>query len=127
MRRQLDHQAALEQRLADQPEVEVLQVAQAAVDELARAAGGAGGEVVALQQGHAVAAAGRVECDARAGDPAPDDGDVELLLREGGQGLAALDHERSVAEAKLRSAASSAVISLTAVFASPNSIVVFGS
>ncbi len=39
VRRQLDHQLALEQRLADQAEVEVLQVAQAAVDHLRGAAG----------------------------------------------------------------------------------------
>ena len=45
VRRQLDQQRALEQRLADQPEVEVLEVAQAAVDQLRGAAGGAGGEV----------------------------------------------------------------------------------
>ena len=35
VRRQLDHQLALEQGLADEPEVELLQVAQPAVDELA--------------------------------------------------------------------------------------------
>ena len=38
VRRERDHELALEQRLAHEPEVEVLQVAQAAVDELARAA-----------------------------------------------------------------------------------------
>ena len=41
VRRQLDQQRALEQRLAHQAEVEVLEVAQAAVDQLRRAAGGA--------------------------------------------------------------------------------------
>jgi hypothetical protein len=40
VRREPDHELALEQRLAHEAEVEVLQVAQAAVDELARPARG---------------------------------------------------------------------------------------
>src|SRR5664280_3420161 len=99
MRRQLHHQAALQQRLAHESEVEVLQVAQSPVDELARSAGGAGGEVRALQQRDAVAARGRVEGDTRAGDAATDDDHVELVLRQRRESLAALDHERSLAEA----------------------------
>ena len=98
MRRERDHQLALEQRLAHEPEVEVLQVAQAPVDELARAAGGSRGEVGALEQRHAVAARGRVQRHAGAGDAAADDDHVELVLREGRESLAALDHERSLAE-----------------------------
>ena len=100
VRRQRDHQLALEQRLAHEPEVEVLQVAQAAVDELARAARGARGVVGALEQRHAVAARGRVERDAGARDAAADDDDVELLLAQRREGLAALDHARSLAEAR---------------------------
>ena len=133
MRRQRHHQLALEQGLADEPEVEVLQVAQAAVDELARAAGGPRGEVRALEQRHAVAARGGVQRDARAGDAATDDDDIELVLRQRRKGLAALDHASSVAQSRRGSGtlaqmwASSAVISVTADFASPNSIVVSGS
>ena len=41
VRRERDHELALEQRLAHEPEVELLEVAQPAVDELARAARGA--------------------------------------------------------------------------------------
>ena len=93
VRRERHHQLALEQRLAHEPEVEVLQVAQPAVDELARAAGGPRGEVGALEQRHAVAARGGVERDARAGDAATDDDDVELVLRQRRESLAALDHE----------------------------------
>ena len=93
MRRERDEQLALEQRLAHQPEVEVLEVAQAAVDELARAAGGAGGVVGALEQRHAVAAAGGVEGDAGPGDAAADDGDVEALTGERVEGLGARDHQ----------------------------------
>ena len=48
VRREPDQQLALEQRLADQAEVEVLQVAEAAVDHLRGAARGAPREVVAL-------------------------------------------------------------------------------
>ena len=65
VRRQLDHELALEQRLADEAEVEVLQVAQAAVDELGGAARGARGEVGLLDERDAVAARGGVERDAR--------------------------------------------------------------
>src|SRR3712207_7570639 len=46
-------QVALVQRLADQPEVELLEVAQAAVEELGRAGGGAAGEVAGLDEGGA--------------------------------------------------------------------------
>ena len=98
------------------------------MDELARAAGGPGGEVGALEQRHAVAARGGVERDAGAGDAAADDDHVELVLGERREGLAALDHERSLAAADwLRCCASSAVISVTADLASPNSIAVSGS
>ena len=65
VRRELDHQLALEQRLADQAEVEVLQVAQPAVDHLRGAARGADRVVVALDQRDRVAARGGVEGDAR--------------------------------------------------------------
>jgi hypothetical protein len=75
-----------------QPEVEVLQVAQAAVDELARAARGAGRVVGTLQQRDAVAARRGVERDAGAGDAAADDDDVELVLAERRESLAAHDH-----------------------------------
>jgi hypothetical protein len=94
MRGQLDHELALEQGLADEPEVEVLQVAQPAVDQLRRAAGGARREVGLLDQRDAVAARGGVEGDARAGDPPADDDDVEDLLGEGGDGVGAGDHVR---------------------------------
>ena len=45
----------------DQAELELLQVAQAAVDQLAGPAGGAGGEVAGLDQGHRQAPGGGVE------------------------------------------------------------------
>ena len=83
---------ALEQRLADEAEVEVLQVAQAAVDELARARRGAGGVVGLLDQRDRVAARGGVERDAGAGDAAADDEHVELLGGQGVDGVGAREH-----------------------------------
>ena len=83
---------ALEQRLADEPEVEVLQVAQPAVDELARARRGAGGVVGLLHQRDRVAARGGVERHAGAGDAAADHEHVERLGGEGGDGVRARKH-----------------------------------
>ena len=82
MRRELDHQLALQERLADQAEVEVLQVAKPAVDHLRGAARGAGGVVVALHQRHRVAARGGVQRHPRAGDPAADHDHVEALAAQ---------------------------------------------
>ena len=83
MRRQLHHQLSLQQRLTDQAEVEVLQVAETTVDHLRGAAGGADGVVAALQQCHRVAARSGVEGDAGAGDAAADDDDLEVLAGNG--------------------------------------------
>ena len=86
----LEQQAAFVQRLADELHVEVLEVAQASVDELARTARRAGGEVALLDERDREAPAGRVERDAAAGHPAADHEDVEGL---GGQALAGLSCE----------------------------------
>jgi hypothetical protein len=77
--RELDHQLALEQRLADEAEVEVLQVSQPAVDHLRGAARGAERVVLALEQRHRITARGRVEGDPGAGDAAADHHDLEPL------------------------------------------------
>src|SRR3546814_15801908 len=58
------------ERLVDQAHVAVLQVAQAAVDQLRALRRRAAGEVVALDQRCAQAAAGRVEGNAGDGDAA---------------------------------------------------------
>ena len=96
VRRELHEQRALEQRLAHQPEVEVLEVAQAAVDELRRAARRARGEVGLLDQGDAVAARGGVERHARAGDPAAHDDEVEAVPLHRGESVCSRDHGRYV-------------------------------
>ena len=72
-----EQQPALLQRLADQREVEHLQVAQAAVDQLARPRGRAAGEVPLLEQPDGQATRHGVERRAGADHPAPDDQDVE--------------------------------------------------
>ena len=99
VRREGDHQLALEQRLADEAEIEVLQVAQAPVHELARAARGPARVVVALEQRDAVAARRGVEGDPGTGDAPADDDDVELLARERAEGVPAVDHPRQCSRA----------------------------
>ena len=83
---------ALEQRLAHEPEVEVLQVAQAAVHELGRARGGSDRVVGALHQRDRVAARGGVERHARARDAAAHDQHIERLSGKRGDGVGAGEH-----------------------------------
>ena len=93
VRRQVDVDLALEQRLAHQPEVEVLQVAQAAVDELATSATRCRcAKSARSTSATAVPARGGVQRDARAGDPAADHEHVERLGRERGDGVGAGQH-----------------------------------
>ena len=68
---------ALDQRLADQPELVIFEIAQAAMDQLAAARRGALGEIVLLAQQHLEAAAGGVAGDAGAVDAAADDDEIE--------------------------------------------------
>jgi hypothetical protein len=91
--RELDHQLALHQRLPDEAEVEVLQVAEAAVDHLRGAAGGADGIVAALQEGDRVSAGGGVEGDAGAGDAAADHDHLEALAGDLLDGASAGEHQ----------------------------------
>jgi hypothetical protein len=94
--RELDQQGALQQRLAHEPEVEVLEVAQAAVDQLRRAARGAGREVGPLHERDAVAARGRVERHPGARDAPADHDQVERVPFECGERVGARDHGRNV-------------------------------
>ena len=85
----VQQQAALAQRLAHEAELQLLEVAQAAVDQLARARRRAGGEVARLDQRHRQTARGGVERAARPRHPAADDEHVERLLAHPGErGLA---------------------------------------
>src|SRR5262249_30770015 len=74
-------QRALVGALEDQAELAVLEVAEAAVDELGGLRGGPRPEVTLLDQHDAEAAVGRVAGDAGAGDAAADDHHVEGMLR----------------------------------------------
>ena len=81
-----EHQVALAQGLADQPEFELLEVAQAAVDQLAGTAAGAGGPVASFQQRGRQPARRRVERASGADHAAADDNDVEGLALQPFQG-----------------------------------------
>ena len=76
----LQQQAAFDEGLAHQAEVELLEVADASVHELGAAAAGAGRPVARLQHPDAQAARDGVERRTGADDAAADDEDVELLL-----------------------------------------------
>ena len=82
MRRVLERALAFVERLVDEAELALLQVAEPAVHELRALGAGAGREVVALDQRGAQAPAGGVERHAGAGDAATDDQDVEAFLAE---------------------------------------------
>ena len=87
VRRELfDQQAALGQRLSDQAKIEHLEVAQAAMNQLARTTRGAGGEVARLDEADRQAACGCVERSASTDDATADDEDVELGACHGVEG-----------------------------------------
>ena len=75
-------QAALPQRLVHQAELQLLQIAQSAVDQLAGPAGGPGGQVAGLDQGHRQPAGRGVHGRTRAGHPAADHQDVKPLAAQ---------------------------------------------
>jgi hypothetical protein len=73
-------QAALATGFEHQSQVPMLEVAHATVNEPRAAAGGASGEVVALEQRHAHAPQRGLARHARAGDPASDHQQIEPLV-----------------------------------------------
>ena len=68
----LEHQAPLVQRLPDEPEVELLEIAQPAVDEFARPARRARCPVAHLDEGHRETARRGVQCGSGTGDATTD-------------------------------------------------------
>ena len=97
VRRHPQQHLALGQRRAHQPELAVLEVAQAAMDQLGRGRGGGAGEVALFDEQHGEAAPGGVAGNAAPVDAAADDGKVERLSHCGGAGSTArppLDHIR---------------------------------
>ena len=77
VRRRAQQDLALLQRLADPPELVLFEIAQPAVDQLARCRGGVVGEVVLLAQHHLKATPGGVTGDAGAVDPTSDEEEVD--------------------------------------------------
>src|SRR5262249_10471199 len=73
------------QRLTDQAELELLQIAQAAVDQLGGPARRTGRQVTCLDQRDGQPAGGRVERRTGAGHATPDHEHVEALRLEPGQ------------------------------------------
>ncbi len=82
---EVEDSRALRQRLADQAEAVLLEIAQPAVDQPRRPRRRPDGDVVALHQPHPQAARGRVQGGTGAHDPAADDEHVERPVDEGGQ------------------------------------------
>jgi hypothetical protein len=77
MRRHRPQHLALLQRLTHEAELVVLEIAQAAVDQLGRGRRGAGREVILLAEIDRIAASRRFAGDAAAVDAAADDRDVD--------------------------------------------------
>ncbi len=78
-------QASFTQRLADQADLPVLQIAKAAMNQTRGGLGGAGGEVAFLDERCGKASAGRIAGDAGPGNPAPNYKQVEDLAPKGRQ------------------------------------------
>src|SRR5712671_1641188 len=78
MRRHPQHHLTLGEGFAHQPKPIVLQIPQAAVDELGRGRRRAGREVVLLNEQHAEPAASRVAGDAHAVDTTADDSEIKI-------------------------------------------------
>ena len=78
------------QRLANQTELQLLEVAQTAVEHLRTATGGAGGEVACFDQRHPQAAGGGIQGGADTHHAAADHHDVELFGAQPLPGLSPL-------------------------------------
>ena len=75
--RDLPEDFALDQRLADQPELVIFQIAQAAMHELGRPGRRPARQIIHFTKENRISAAGRIARDAAAIDAAANDGEVE--------------------------------------------------
>ena len=82
VRRQPAERLAFAERLADQPEVEQLEIPETAVNELRRLRRCRRGEVGLLDERHRDATQGQIACDAGAGHATSDDDDVVVGVLE---------------------------------------------
>ena len=78
VRRLPQHHLALGERFADQPEFVLLEIAQAAVDQLGAPLRRGRRDVALLDHEHLEPASGRIARDARAVDAPADDEEIEL-------------------------------------------------
>src|ERR1700710_2640099 len=82
MGRDLPEDFALDQRLADQPEFVIFEVAQPAMHELGRPRRRAAGQVIHFTKENRISAPNRIARDAAAVDAAPNDREVEYSVQE---------------------------------------------
>ena len=85
MRRETAQEIALSRCFEDEPEVSGFEIAEAAVDQLRRAAAGAAREVALVDDEHGETAQRRLARDRRAVDPGADHDQIEVVA--GGAGL----------------------------------------
>ena len=81
----LQQQPTLGERFLHQVEVELLEVANTAVNQLGRAAGGSGSPVLCFDHTDVQTARSRIQSTARAHDAATNDKNVEFFCRHGSQ------------------------------------------
>ena len=91
MRRVLERPLPFGEALVDQAKLALVEVAEPAVHELGAPRAGAGREVVSFDQRGSEAAAGGIERDARAGDAATHDEQVEVGVAQPPQRVVALE------------------------------------
>ncbi len=83
VRRRAEQDLALDQRLADEAKLIIFEIAQAAVNKLARPGGGSLREIVLLAEQHRESAADSVASDAGSVDAAANDNQIELAKVSG--------------------------------------------
>jgi hypothetical protein len=82
MRRDLPEDFALDQGLADQPELVIFQIAQAAVHELGRPGRRSARQVIHFAKENRIAASGGIASDTAAVNAAPYDREVENSIQD---------------------------------------------
>src|SRR5262245_13760877 len=104
-----EQKSSLAQGFVDELELQQLEVAKPAVDQLARPARRSSGQVALLDEPDRQSARGRIERGADTGDPAPDDEDVQSLpLQPGDRILPRLRVEGSPSHSSARTCTSTA-------------------
>src|SRR3984957_16022037 len=88
MRRDLPEDFALDQGLADQPELVILQIAQAAMHELGRPRRRPARQIIHFTQENRIAASGSIARDTAAVDAAPYNREVENSIQDASSAFA---------------------------------------